>query len=168
MKKRVVYAILFGIPGFIISLIISFIFFGFAAGVLWILIFGDKPWPASVEYILSLIFILLFLVVWIASITIGFKVGKGLEEEPGLNKQHVFISAGTTLLFALFILLQQMSVGNVGPKSDGEICIDFCVQNGYSGSSMPPLDSGDSTCSCLGDSGIEPLEISVDSITPVK
>ncbi len=71
MKKRNVYSILFGMPGFFISLILSFVIFGAAAGLLWIFVFGDEPWPASTGIILPIIFALVFLTVWTACIAVG-------------------------------------------------------------------------------------------------
>jgi len=69
-------------------------------------------------------------------------------------------------MFILFILLQQLSVGNLGSKSDSAVCSDYCSLNGYSGSGMPSQDSGDRSCSCYDNSGNEVLKVPLDSITP--
>jgi hypothetical protein len=168
MKKRYIYSILFGVPGFIVSLMVSFVLSGFAAGVLWIYVFGDNPWPADTQNILIVLFVLVFLTVWLACLTIGYFVGKRLEQSPVLNKKHVLTSIGVTILFILFIAFQQLIVGNLGPKSDGERCLDFCIQEGYSASSMPPRESGVRSCSCLDQSGNEIITVPIDSIDPVK
>ena len=83
-----------------------------------------------------------------------------------LNKSHILISGGLTLMFILFIVLQQLSVGNQGPKSAEVICSDFCSERGYSGSGMPPRDSGDNTCSCYDSFGNEALKVPLDGIDP--
>jgi hypothetical protein len=168
MKKRYLYSLLFGIPGFIISVVISFMFFGFLVGVLWIYVFGDNPWPSLIEKILPALFALVFLTLWITTIVVGFIVGKRLENNPVLNKKHILVSIGVTIIPILFIVLYQVSVGNIGPKSDGERCSDFCSQRGYSGSSMPPEDSGERSCSCLDNSGLEIIKVPIDSIDTVK
>ena len=165
MKKRYLYSLLFGIPGFFVSVIISFVVFGAVAGIFWIFIFGDNPWPSSTEIILPILFALTFLIVWITSITIGFVTGKKLEKDLILNKKHILVSGGLTVVFILFIVLHRLSVGNIGPKSDDIRCADFCSQKGYSGSGMPPKDSGERTCSCY-DSGREVIKIPLDSINP--
>ena len=85
MKKRYLYSILFGIPGLILSVMISLVIFGVTAGVLWIYIFGDSPWPASTEILLPILFALTFLIAWIIIITIGFITGKKLESDPVLK-----------------------------------------------------------------------------------
>jgi heme/copper-type cytochrome/quinol oxidase subunit 3 len=166
MKKRYLYSLLFGIPGFFVAVIISFVVFGVAAGVLWLYFFGDDPWPASTEKMLTGPFALTFLILWISSITIGFVIGKRLEKDPQLNKSHILISSGLTILFILVIVLQQFSVGNIGPKSDSVLYSDFCSLRGYSGSGMPPRDSGDRTCSCYDNLGNEALKVPLDGIDP--
>jgi len=79
MKKRYLYSLLFGIPGFFVALIISFLLFGVTAGVLWVFVFGDNPWPSFTEKILPGLFVLAFLVAWIIFIGIGFVIGRRLE-----------------------------------------------------------------------------------------
>jgi hypothetical protein len=165
MKKRYIYALLFGVPGFFISVIISFFLFGAVMGVLWIFIFGDNPWPASVENSLGVVFVLAFLILWIGLIIAGYFIGKRLENDSTLNKSHILFSSGLTILFITLILFQQFSVGNLGPKSDSQVCMDFCISKGYSASGMPPQNSGDRTCSCYDSNGHEALKVPLDSIS---
>ena len=164
MKKRYLYSLLFGIPGLFISWMVAFVVFGAAAGMLWLFVFGDNPWPVSTEKILPGLFGLTFLMVWGATITAGFLVGKRLEKDPRLNNSHILISSGLTLLFILLIAVQQLRVGNLGPKSDDTVCSDYCTLQGYTGSGLPPQNSGDRTCSCYDNSGNEVLKVPLDSI----
>jgi hypothetical protein len=166
MKKRYLYSLLFGIPGFFISAIISFLVFGAAAGLLWIFIFGDSPWPAPVETGLPILVVVVFLIIWVVSILVGYVTGKRLEKDPGLNRKHVLVSGALTLLFIVLIVLQQLSVGNIGPKSDTVICSEYCSQKGYAGSGMPPQNSADRTCTCYDSSGNEALKVPLDQIDP--
>lgn len=166
MKKRYLYALLFGIPGFFVSGMIALFVFGSVIGILWLFVFGDNPWPVSPDGWLSIILVLTFLVLWIASMVTGYVVGKKLENDPALHWSHILISGGLTILFILFIVLQQWSVGNLGPKPDSVLCSDFCVERGYSGSGTPPRDSGDRTCTCFDNSGNEALKVPLDSLDP--
>lgn len=166
MKKRHIYSLLFGIPGLFIAGIISIVVFGGLTGFLWIYVFGDDPWPAYSELVLSAFFVLSVLSLWLLFIAAGYILGRRLENDPVLNRTHVLISAGLTILFILFVALQQRSIGNLGPKSDSLLCNDFCVQHGYSGSGMPPQLSGDRTCSCFDSSGNEALRIPLDHLLP--
>lgn len=166
MKKRYIYSLLFGIPGFFVALIISFIIFGLVAGVFWLFVYGDNTWPSSSGVILPGILMLAFLMLWISAIMIGVATGKRLEKDPQLNMSHVLISGGLTLLFILFIVLQQLSVGRLAPKPDRVVCGDYCSLNGYSTSGLPPLDSGDRTCTCYDDFGNEAIKMPLDKIFP--
>jgi len=153
MKKRYLYSILFGIPGFVVSLLAAFVIFGVMAGFLWIYVHGDNPWPRSAEKMLPVFFTLTFLVLWVASMIAGFITGKRLEDAPGFNRKHILVSAGATALPLALIVLHQFGVGNIGPKSAGRLCSEFCNGKGYPASGMPPKDTGDSTCSCFDGNG---------------
>jgi hypothetical protein len=164
MKKRYLYSLLFGIPGLFVAGIISILVFGGLMGILWVFVFGDNPWPASIETIVSIAFVLVALSLWTGFLILGYIVGKRFEKDPAMNWTHVLLSGGLTLLFILFIVLQQWSVGNLGPKSDSVLCSDFCTQHGYSGSGMAPETSFHRMCSCFDDSGNEALTVPLDVI----
>ena len=166
MKKRYVYAFLFGIPGLFVAGIVSIFLFGAFVGILWLFVFGDNPWPSYIGALTSILFVLTVLTLWIAMIAFGFLTGKRLEKDPLVNKIHVLISVGLTMAFLLLILFQQWSVGNLGSKSDSLLCSEFCVQHGYSGSGLPPETSGNRICSCYDNSGNEALRIPLDHIDP--
>ena len=168
MKKRYIYSILFGIPGLLVSLTLAFVVIGSTIAVLWLYVFGDDPWPAYTDAMLAVIFVLVFIITWLAILITGFIVGKRIEQDSILNKKHILASIGVTAIFVLFIIFQQVSVGNLGPKSNGERCMDFCIQEGYSASSIPPRDSGDRSCRCLDGSGNEIITVPLDSLEPGK
>lgn len=157
MKKRYVYTLLFGIPGLFIAGTLSILAFGALAGILWLYVFGDNPWPSYIEPLSSILFVLAVLILWIVFIVLGYVVGKRLERDPDSNRGHVLISASLTLMFILLLVIQQWSVGNIGPRSGSVLCSDFCIQHGYSGSGLPPQNSGDRTCSCYDNFGNEAL-----------
>ena len=138
--------------------------FGAFLGFLWIYVFGDDPWPTDAEPLISVLFLLVFLMAWIGSIILGYHIGKGLEKDPLVNRTYILASAALTVLFILFIFLQQWSVGNLGPRSDTVMCSDFCARKGYAGSGMPPQNSGDEICSCYDNLGNEALKVPLDDI----
>jgi len=164
MKKPFVYAILFGIPGFVASLILSFVCFGVSIGFAWLYVYGDNPWPRFAEKILPALFIAVFALVWFLSITAGFVTGKRLEGTPGLDRKHILVSAILTALFAAIIFLHQVRVGNIGKQPDSILCSDFCSARGYAASMMPPKNSGARTCSCLDSRGREILQVPFDTV----
>ena len=164
MKKRYFYALLFGIPGLFVAGITSIVFFGGLVGILWTFVFGDNSWPAAIQIIVSILFLLVSLVLWIGFLIAGYLIGRRLETDPVLNRHHVLISGGLTLLFILLIVLYQWNIGNLGPNSDSMLCNDFCTQHGYPGSGMPPGNSGNRMCSCYDDSGNEVWTIPLDHL----
>ena len=166
MKKRYLYALLFGLPGLFIAGLAGI--FGFAAltGVLWLYVFGDNPWPAYIGPILTTLFVLTVLVLWLVFIVLGFFTGRRLEKDPAPDRTHILISAGLTLALLLFLVFQQWRVGNLGPQPDSVLCSDFCSMHGHAGSGMPPAITGDRTCSCYDSSGNEVLRIPLDHLDP--
>lgn len=166
MRKRYLYILLFAFPGLFVSLLLAFAVTGAAAGILWIYVFGDEPWSASSEILLPVLFIVSFLLVWITSMALGYSTGKRLEHEKTLSSRHILVSSGVTVALILLIVLHQWSVGNLGQPSDGVRCSAFCTEKGYSGSGMPPKNSGERICSCYNDTGKEAVKVSMDSIAP--
>jgi hypothetical protein len=163
MKKRYLYALLFAIPGFFISLIISFAVFGVATGFLWLYVFGDNPWPAVTEKVLPILMAGTFLCLWLVLTVAGFNMGKKLEVESGLNKRHLIISVLLTLAPILMIAMHQFNVGNLEPQTDSDSCSDFCREKGYPASGLPPKSFGKRDCICY-DSGQEALRAPLDRI----
>lgn len=168
MKKRVIYSILFGIPGLIAAGITTLLFSGMILGVLWLFVFGDNPWPSIIDTILPVLLILVFLASWAAFIVLGYLIGKQLEPNPTMNKSHIVISLSITLIAILFIVLYQFSLGNIGPQPDSVRCSDYCSENGYSASSLSPQNAGPQICSCLDNAGEVIMTVSIDKIEPGK
>lgn len=164
MKKRYIYSLLFLVPGLIISLLITGALFAAAYGVLWIYVFGDNIWPAWSERVMPVLMLIVFSSLWISAIVTGYLVGKKLEALPGLDVRHFWISLGATMLSIVIVVLHQLSVGNLGPKSEGQLCSEYCSELGYVASSIPPRDSGERTCSCLGQRGKAKLPIPIDEL----
>lgn len=162
MKKRYIYAVLFGVPGLVISLGFALLVFGAGAGFLWIFVYGDNPWPAPAEKLLPALFALAFLAAWLLVTVAGFIFGKRLESKSGLSGRHILGSVVATVIPAVVIILHQYGVGNLGTKHVSVVCGDFCRSKGYSASVMPPRDSNDRTCTCLNSDGSEAINISLD------
>jgi hypothetical protein len=166
MKKRYIYTLLFGIPGLFAAGLLAIFTLGAFTGILWLFVLGDNPWPASAGAIVTIRFVVVFLLLWGVIILLGFGTGRRLESDSAVSKNHILISAGLTLVFILFMAFYQWMVGNIGPSADSAVCSEFCVQHGYSGSGMPPEDSGAAICSCYDDSGTEALRIPLDHLAP--
>lgn len=166
MRKRYLYSLLFGIPGIFAAGIVSIFTMGAFAGILWLFVFGDNPWPASAQTILATSFVLVFLMLWIGIGILGYWVGRRLEKDPELNRNHLLISAGLTVVFLLLMAVYQWRIGAVGAGSDNAVCSEFCTQHGFSASGLPPANSGSQICSCYDDAGNEAIRIPLDHLAP--
>jgi hypothetical protein len=92
---------------------------------------------------------------------LAFLRGKRLGAAGPLLQRDVLAAAGATVLALAIIVLHQWRVGNLGPASDGERCSSFCQQKGFSGSSIPPRNTGLATCSCVDSQGREALTVPI-------
>jgi hypothetical protein len=164
MKKRFLYVLLFGIPGILWSLLFAAIIFGALSGFFWLFVYGDSPWPQAAGRMLSVAFLLVFVTACVAFMVAGYVFGKKLEAQPGFNRKHVVLSIGATVLPVALVILRQFSVGNIGPQPDSVVCADFCLGKGYSGSGMPPGDTGERTCFCLDGHGVAVDRIPLDKL----
>lgn len=113
MKRRYAYLLFFGVPGFIMALVVAVAALGMAAGFLWLFVYGDNPWPALAQTALGVLFVVVFLVAWLGTLAAGYFVGKRCEQDARLNKMHLLSSLGVTLLFILVVVLYELSVGNI-------------------------------------------------------
>ncbi len=164
MKKRYIYTLLFLGPGLSISLLITFALFAAISGVLWLFVFGDNTWPDWTDQVIPALMLVVFSSIWIGAIVTGYFIGKKLEAALGFDVRHLWISLGATFLPIVIMLLHQLSIGNLGPKSDGQLCSEYCNDLGYAASSMPPRDSGEQTCNCLAPNGEEAVTLSIDDL----
>jgi hypothetical protein len=110
------------------------------------------------------LFIITFLALWITPITVGFITGKKLEAKPGLNKNHIWVSVSAIFLPIVLIILYQLSVGNIGVKTNSQLCSEFCEEKGYSASGMTPKNLGERICSCFDSDGQEIIKVPIGII----
>jgi hypothetical protein len=165
MKRRYLYVLLFSVPAFLASSLIAFVLFGTAAGVLWLFVLGDNPWPSSANTLLVAMLILTWMTSWVVFMSIAYVAGKQQEGHAALNAKHVMVSAGATALLVLLIVLHQWSVGNIGTKTDTVLCSEFCQGKGFAGSGMPPRNTGAATCSCFDAQGREAVKVPIGDVT---
>jgi len=164
MKKRTLYTLLFGVPGFVVALLAALVVSGAGAGLLWLFVFGDNPWPESSGPLLTTLFTVTFAGVWLAALSAGFATGRRLETQPGFNRAHLWLALAATLLPLALLVLQQLRVGNLGPKTEGERCSAYCLELGYHGSGTPPRTEAERTCSCYDEQGREALKLPIDEL----
>jgi len=168
MKRRYLYVLLFGVPALLAAIIISLLLFGAAAGILWIFVLGDNPWPSTAGNMLTVMLVLTCMTLWVALLSAAYAAGKKQEAQVSLNARQVMASVGATALLVLLAVSHQWGVGNIGPKSDGVLCSEFCMDKGFAASGMPPRDAGAATCICLDGQGREAMKVPMAEVTAGK
>jgi hypothetical protein len=159
LKRRHLYVLLFAVPALLVSIIAAAVMFAVSAGAVWLFLFGDNPWPPITNTLLGAVFILGGAALWLTLLSIAWAVGKQQEGRPTLNRAHVALAIGATAVLAALIVGHQMRQNLLGTRSDSLICADLCRAEGFVGSSTPPPNSGDRTCSCYDAQGQETKRI---------
>ena len=168
MKRRYLYLLLFSVPIVLASAVVAFAVFGAAAGIVWLFLAGDTPWPPAADILLGAVFVLAFAASALAFTSWAYAVGRQAEASAALNGTHVWAAVGATVLLLLGIAAYQWHVGNLGPKTDGVLCADFCRGKGFAGSGMPPRNAGAATCTCFDPQGREAVTVPMETVTPRK
>ncbi len=85
-----------------------------AAGVSWLFLFGDDPWPAAVGWIIPLIGLATFLLVLVVCAALGLRGGRRAERaDPGSARSRRVRGTG---LLALGLLLALALAGTAGAR----------------------------------------------------
>lgn len=104
-KQRLIYSLLFGIPGILVSVFVGLFLGGTAGGFLWIFVYGDSQWPLWTEYLIPILTGFGFIISLIVIIKIGYSFGKKREiEEIPISIKHVMISLGILLLLIVRLI----------------------------------------------------------------
>jgi hypothetical protein len=155
INRRHVYVLLFAVPALLVSIIAAALMLAASAGALWLFVYGDDPWPNTANVLLGAIFLLVAAALWLALLSVAYTVGRQQEGEPSLNKRHVALSLGATVVLAAIIIVRLVGLNVAGARSDSVVCADLCRSEGFTASGLPPRDSGDRTCSCYDGQGQE-------------
>jgi len=166
LKRRYLYVLLFSVPIVLASAVISFAVFGAAAGVLWLFVAGDSPWPSSANTSLVALFVLAFAASSLALTSRAYAVGRREEAQASLNAKHALAAVGATALLLLAVGAYQWHVGNIGARTDDVLCSEFCRAKGFAGSGMPPRNAGAATCTCFDTQGREVATVPMENVVP--
>jgi hypothetical protein len=166
MRRRYLYVLMFSVPALLASVIIAVAVIAGAAGALWLFVYGDNPWPESADTTLIVLFAIACVASCVVCLSVAYAAGRRQEESAALSRTHVAASVGATALLVALIVAHQWGVGNVGTPSDSVLCSQFCAAKGYSGSGMPPRDSGIRTCSCYDAQGREAVKAPLEETSP--
>jgi hypothetical protein len=164
MKRRQLYVAMFALPALMVSAAFAAGAVAGGAGLLWIFVFGDNPWPRGTGWVLAIIGIIAFAVVWAMLLALAHAAGRREEQAPRLNRAHVTIAVALTVVLAASGFALWKRGTSARASSDEEVCSAFCRSEGFSASGMPPKNSGDRTCSCYDGQGKETRDVPLDQI----
>ncbi len=163
MKRRHLY-VLVALPALLASAAVALALFGAVAGLLWLFVFGDNPWPSSAGTVLVALALTVLAAMWAGLLSRAYAFGKRQEEGTAPVIRHVAMAGAATALLVLLVVSYQWRVGNIGPKDDGTLCAEFCRDEGFAGSGMPPRNQAAATCSCFDAQGREAVKVPIAEV----
>lgn len=161
LKRRHVYVLVFAVPSLLLALVVAACAAAASAGVLWLFVFGDNPWPAAADSALGAMVVAVGISVWFGLLFTAYLVGRGEEAAARLNRSHLAVAIGVTVLLAVAIAARTAGVRFTARMTDEELCADFCRSQGFAASGTPPRSSGDRTCSCYDAQGRESRHVAL-------
>jgi hypothetical protein len=97
-----------------LAVLCAFVVVAAGAGVFWLFVFGDDPWPASANTVLMGVAVIASALTWIALVAAGYRFGRHRETTGGVRRRHVLVMLAVSVLLPLLVLLQQWQVGHFG------------------------------------------------------
>lgn len=108
MRLRSLYLLVGLVWGSLAGVAVAFEVFALAAGVSWLFLFGDSPWPAGVERYLLGIPLAAGLATLAAGLGVGYVVGRRAESAPAPQRQRrrgrLLLLAGVALWLLVGVL----------------------------------------------------------------
>jgi len=163
-QRRYLYMLLFALPALLVSTIAGTMMLAASAGVLWLFVLGDNPWPPVADALLGAVFIAGSAALWMALLFVAYTVGKQQEARPTFNAGHVALSIGATVVLVAVVAMRLTGPGGSAALGDSAVCADLCRAQGFAASGTPPRDSGNRTCSCYDAQGRETRRVPLPKV----
>jgi hypothetical protein len=110
MKRRYLYALMYSVPALVLSAVVMVVVTVAVAGILWIFVLGDNPWPSSINRYSPIFMFVVLATVWLMLLRLAYDWGRRQEAQPSLNMKHVYSAFGSTAILILAIVLQYRGV----------------------------------------------------------
>lgn len=114
MKRRYLYTLMYSVPAFVAAVVFMVVTTAAIGGVLWIFVYGDKPWPSFLNRYSPLFMATVLVAAWLMLLWTAFRWGRRQEAHASFNMTHLYLAIGSTLALVLAIFMHQLSVGNIG------------------------------------------------------
>lgn len=96
-----------------LAFLAAFVAAGAGAGILWIFVYGDNPWPAAANTALMAAAVTASALMLVTLVALSYSFGKQQETRGGVRRSHVLIAIGVSVGLPLLVLLHQWQVGNL-------------------------------------------------------
>ena len=134
-----------GAGAFVVALVPAFMVTAFAAGVLWLFVYGDNVWPKAAD----LTILGVFFVSWFGA---GSALTSALNRNPRVQRfslgQLMVVSVMMGTMAIGVMLVHQWLNGNLGHEPHP--CKLACEAKGFSGASWSDDEPGIEDCTCHG------------------
>ena len=117
MKARYAYPLLFLLPCAMLAALAAVLAAAAGAGLLWIFVYGDDPWPEAAGDVLMIAAGAVFVLGLSMFMGLGYSFGRRREARGGVRRAHVALAVGLSVALALLALLHQWQVGLLGAHS---------------------------------------------------
>lgn len=114
MKARYAYPLVFLLPSVMAAALAAIVTIAAGAGMLWIFVYGDDPWPASAHTVLMAGAFVVFALALAALLAAGYAFGRRREAAGGLRRAHVVAAFAVSAGLCVLVLLHQWQVGHIG------------------------------------------------------
>ncbi|HEX7047758.1 MAG TPA: hypothetical protein VF275_09350 [Gammaproteobacteria bacterium] len=114
MKARFSYPLIFFLPSAMAAVIGSVFAGGVGAGILWLFVHGDNPWPETAETVVMALVVVVAAVILAALVSTAYAYGKRRESNGGVSGWHVALAMGLSVALPAIVLLHQWRIGNIG------------------------------------------------------
>ena len=132
-----------GVGAFVVALVPAFMVTAFAAGVLWLFVYGDNFWPKTAD----LVIVGVFFVSWFG---VGTALTATLSRSPRIQRFTIGQLTGVSVLMGTLaigvLVIHQWLNGNLGHKPHP--CALACKEKGFSGASWVDEAPGIRDCTC--------------------
>ena len=123
MKARYAYPLLFLLPSAMAAVLAAVLVAAGGAGILWIFVYGDGPWPEAASTVLMTLGAIAAAVTLLVLTALSYSVGKRREAGGGVRRSHVALALGLTVGLPLLVGLHQWQVGHLAGEPGPEAVV---------------------------------------------
>lgn len=115
MRARFSYPLAFLVPSAMAAVLLAVLVAAAGAGILWLFVFGDNPWPAGADGALMALAAFVAAGALMLLLLASYSFGKRRETYGGMAKRHLVLALAVSIAIPALVLFYEWQVGNLGP-----------------------------------------------------